>query len=136
MPLTLVNDGLLFNLNLLRAAWAGKVKIGLYQNDWTPSRTSTIGEVVPADFTGYVGSAIVWSWSPATLFGDTAQIAGPAILFEATGGETQNWIYGYFAQSLAGVLLWAERDPDGPRAVFGPGNFVSVTPRYSERSTF
>lgn len=136
MAMVLMNLGALDTLDALRATWLPSLRIGLFQNDWNPVVGDTLAAVVPATFSGYTGLHFLPGWSSAALSGDLAVSEASPRLWTHNGGPVGNWIFGYYVCTLAGRLEWAERDPQGGKAVDELGGFYSVVPVYTVQSRF
>lgn len=136
MPLSVSLGGILFNVNSLTSSWGNTLKIGLFQNDLVPSRYTTLGEIVPANFGGYSGLHDVVGWVSASLFGDVAAASSSPRLWVCDGSGVTNWIFGYYVLNASGDFLWAERDAAGGQAMVDAGDYFSVTPSYSLTSQF
>jgi hypothetical protein len=110
-------------------------KVGLFKNDFIPTRTTALADLTVADFTGYaLSSAITWG----TAYQDPT--IGPVVLgslkvFAAADPITNsNVIYGYYVVNAAGTaLLWAERFA-ATRIVSAPGDAVPVLPAFGNVS--
>lgn len=136
MSIVLVNGGLAAFVGTLRASWVGTLKIGLFQNDWFPARSSTIAEVTPCTFSGYDGLRDVVSWSMPSVVGDRVAIQAASVTWTHDGGPLSNWVIGYYVVDLSGTLLWAERRAGGSVPMYGAGQTAGVIPAFSLRSQF
>lgn len=134
--LVLMTAGALDQLNALRTSWLATLRVGLFQNDWTPHLNSVIGHVVPATFSGYDGLHDAYGWGAAALFGELAVTQAGANAWTHNGGAVANWVYGYYVVNAAGALCWAQRDPDGPADVSVVAVVYGVLPRYAVKSRF
>ena len=117
---------------------ANAYKIGLFKNDWTPTNTSVIAEVTPANFSGYAGLLPLITWSAGTmLWADPRAIVfHPDVVWTMTAPVITNTIFGYYVVDLVGELQWAERRPGGGVLINGIGQSYTVSPQYSRRSEF
>lgn len=104
--------------------------VKLFQNDYTPTVDSVVGDFTEADYTGYAASAaIVWG----APFIDP--VAGPLVLgdlksFPASGPFTvPNDIFGFWIESSGGDLLWAERF-DTPVTIANATDNVVIVPQF------
>lgn len=123
---------LLFLDWLLAGMTAVDAQIGLFQNDWEPAETDDWGDVEAASFTGYSEQALE-DWIAAFLNGDNvAESYNPTLTWTLTGGAAQT-IYGIYVRTPADVLLYAERNPDGPVTLSLPGDPYSYTPKFKLR---
>lgn len=110
------------------------VQVGLFQNNYTPTRSSAIGDLVDADFTGYaLSAAVVWSGP----FMDP--VLGPYLVGDlktfsvGSSPTTTNDIYGYYVIDSGGNLIAAERFASPvPMAVAGAT--IPVVPTFGEVS--
>lgn len=139
MSLKVVENGLLyFLLNWATKANTDSYQIGLYQNDWTPAVGDTISAVTAADFGGYSGVQSLASWDTGGIVFTTprAVVLHPYKTWTADGSTT-NTIYGYYVQTVGGVLMWAERrDLGGILIGVVNGQTYSVVPKFTMRSEF
>lgn len=136
MSLVLVESGMLAELDRMTAAWAGVRFMGLFSNDLEPDRTTTIGQITPAAFSGYVGLRPLMGWSPATLLGERAVSSGALMTWAHNGGPHSGWVFGYYVVDPSGTLVWAERRPGPAVALFRAGQTYSVIPQFSLGSRF
>lgn len=134
--LVLVLGGALQSVDAQRASWLPSLKIGLYANDWRPTRVSTISEIVPAWFSGNTSLHDLVGWSAAALDGDMAFSEGTVRTWIHDGGPVSSWVFGYYVTDALGALVWAERtEVDG--VIMGQaGQRYRVTPRYGVRSRY
>jgi len=136
MSLIVTEVDMLGALADLLAAWAGKRRIGLFQNDWTPTPSSGISEVQPCDFSGYAGLQTLTGWTTPTLYGETAITSADQVVWTYNGGPAKNWVFGYYVVDNTGALRWAERNPNGSVALVVAGNTFPVVPAFSFGSKF
>jgi hypothetical protein len=127
---------LIADLNTLTASWRGARWVGLFQNDWTPVRSSTISEVQPCEFAGYDGLHQLAGWSAAVLFGDSAVTYAALQQWTYTGGGPGGYVVGYYVVDQGGALQWAERNPAGSVALVVTGDTFPVTAAYALRSRY
>jgi hypothetical protein len=82
-------------------------KMGLFTNSPTLSRTSVLGDLTVATYTGYALAALTWSAAQRKPDGSIRSETG-LVTFQPTDAVTPNTITGYFVQSGTGShLLWA-----------------------------
>jgi len=134
MPLTYVSTGLDKLVRSLRTHFLPTLRLGLFQNDLTPDFGTVIGDVTPATFSGYAGLTVCTNWTLPSAIGLRLVSTADQIAFVHSGGAVGNWIYGYYLDDGAGVLIAAERFDPAPQLVENAGVAVLVTPRFSERS--
>jgi len=92
------------------------VRYGLFANDWSPQKTSTIASVDPCNFSGYSGLLPVMSWGVPQLIGDHYVSYAAQLTWVRGVGNVSGWVLGYYAVDGAGELLWGEQGP-GPSAL-------------------
>jgi hypothetical protein len=126
----------LSGLAALKDAWLKHLRIGLFQNDFTPFPAATISNIEPCDYSGYVGLRTLTSWLSPTLIGPRATVEHAEILWPHDGGLVWNFVFGYYVIDLAGKLVRAERGPDPPETITAPPDVYRVVPRYTFRSEF
>lgn len=131
MGLKLVDGAKLDFLSALAAYWTGRLSAGLFAHDWVPADMDTITAVVPATFSGYAGLLPITGWGAPTLSSSRAVAQADALTWTHNGGPVGNWIFGLYVVDSLGGLVWAERRPDGPRALNLGGTTYSATPGFS-----
>jgi hypothetical protein len=104
---------------------------GLYQNNFQPVPTMTLGSLVEASFTGYsMSSAITWG-TPGFLPSGPAVVTGDTKTFRVGATPTVfNTIYGYYIVDSTGLLLIAARLFDSPIVLSAAGQIIEVIPGY------
>lgn len=110
----------------------------LYKNDLTPNNDTVLADFVECDFSGYpAGGIVIPSFPSGTLIPPRWVSSGSPLTFNHDGGPTLNVVYGYYVIWMAqNEILWAERDPLGPKTMQALGDSYIVTPRISCRSEF
>lgn len=82
--------------------------IGLFSNDYTPVPTTVLGDLTPADFSGYAEVSALESFttSPNT---DGSASSNPAVIasFAQTAVTISQIVYGWYMTTGAGVLVAA-----------------------------
>lgn len=134
--LVLSEEGMIDVLYALRVAWLPSLRIGLFQNDFTPSITATISNIVPCTFSGYDGLHAMEVWHTPYLFGDLAVIDADPRLWQHDGGDVQNYVYGYYVVDVSGALRWAERPSDFATPMVDSSSRYSVIPRFAQGSRY
>ena len=132
--LVFVNDGLERALEVLITEMEAGWELGLYKNDWTPAQGDDIGDVTACDFSGYTGLEPLANFSAPVQDGTRWKTEADPIVQSHNGGGTSNLVYGYYVVNGSGVLMYAERDPSGPRLMAGSGDVYTVIPRVTDRS--
>lgn len=112
------------------------LRLKLYKNNYTPGEQDTAANYTVADFTGYSDADLTGAtWNAATpgVEGsppDPSYIDYPKQTFTSSAGSQNQPIYGYFiVQQTSGLLVWAERFPDGPYTIVNNGDKIEVTPK-------
>lgn len=136
MPLVEVLGGMSRDLTTLINSWAGQRFAGLFQNDVEPRRDWTISNVVPANFSGYAGLQLLTGWTTPVRIGNRFQTRAAGVTWTHNGGPNQNWIFGYYVVTAAGVLVWAERRPGPAVALNVSGIVYDVVAGYTFGSKF
>ncbi len=134
--LILVETGMLSCLTALVAAWLPSLRMGLYDGDLDISRTTTILNITPANFSGYSGLHALPGWSVPALDGDLAVSYATPRLWTCAGGGQSNWVGGYYVVDPAGALVWAEQFADGPVLMATSLDVVQITPAYAVGSRY
>jgi len=132
----LVNFGILTELDLMTTRWDGIRFVGLFQNDLTILRTTTIAQIEPATFSGYVGLRPLQGWTPAALVGERAVSRAAPVTWTHDGGAAANWICGYYVVDPSGNLVWAERRPGPAQSMIHAGTVYEVIPQVTLSSLF
>ena len=115
---------------------SGPYQIGLYKNDFTPAVDSDIGDITPANFSGYAGLQDLTSWASVVFIDPRASATHADVVWTHDGGGTPNDIYGYYVVDGSGNLAWAERNASAPVTISAAGQTYTVTPKYTRRSEF
>lgn len=102
-------DGLIAQLEDIRAGSADSAQVGLFVSDHTPDVNDDFAtyDAIKASWSGY-GAQNIDGWSPAAIDGsDRAVMYSDPITYTVTSvsGVT---VYGYYVFK-SGVLQWAER---------------------------
>jgi|SRR6185295_1383841 len=122
--------GLRNTLKIITAAWEGKYLIRLFQNDYRPSFSSVASNFQEANFSGYGGELITYSWSVPQLSGIYAISTAHDMVWTHNGGPVSNWIYGYYVLTPSGDYVWGERFCPAPEGVKNSGQKVRVRPLF------
>jgi hypothetical protein len=139
MALKLVNDGaetvLGNNLNLWNNP-GSEVTMHLFQNDHIPVAADTVLDYVDATFSGYAPVQLA-NWVAAGIVAGRAKATADRATFTHNGGITSNDIFGYYIiDNATGILLWAERDPNGPVTMASLNDEYNVDPVFTIKSEF
>lgn len=105
----------------------GNYVLKLFQNNYTPTTISTLGDFTEADFTSYASVTLSQSgWLSATT--NTLGKAESSYTQQSwTCGSVGNTIYGYYVSGdVSGELLWAERF--GSAKVLTNGDILNLIP--------
>ena len=101
--------------------------IKLYQNNYVPTLTDTVGSYTEATFSGYVSQTL--AWGAAFINGSTqAEIDATALTWTHSAGATGNTVYGIYVLDNAGALVYAERFP-APISMTANGDAITYTPK-------
>jgi len=131
VALVLCNGGKVALLNA-KKNFLITLKIGLYQNNHSPSATDTIADYTPCSFDGYA-SQLVNSWGNAFLNAQgKAETDEQVHTWTATGGSVANQVFGYYIFDGGNNLIYAELNPSGPFLIDAAGKSFSVQPRLTE----
>ena len=135
MVLTKVGATVLAGEVVTAVLGSGGYVCGLFQNDLIPSLNTEIGDIVPADYAGYVPLPLL-GWSTPITVGDHAKSIANLLEYLYAGPGTENDVYGYYVfHSTTGLLVWLERDPAPFH--FGPGSPpYQILPVYTWISEF
>lgn len=123
-------------LNVLRASWMRALRIGLYQNDFTPFRGMLLSQLEVCTFSGYIGLRTLTSWFAPIITGTRAITEAPPVDWTHSGGPVSNWVYGYYVLDVDGTLRWAARAFPDPLDLSSYNIAARVVPRFSLRSEF
>lgn len=108
----------------------------LFRNDRIPKQTDTAAQYQEADFSGYQGQQPITAWTDPVMVDGRAYSRADSLTWQHSGGPEDNLIFGYFVVDEDGALLWAERNPAGPRIVSAGNPDYVVTPVVTETSEF
>ena len=123
-------------LGYLRTQFNGVAcRCRLFQNDRVPADGDTAASYQEANFTGYALQN-AQSWSAPASSGGAAQMTHPTLTWVVGTVGVGNLVYGYYITDNAGVLLWAERDPNAPVPMNASGNSYAITPAFTFHSEF
>ncbi len=127
--------GIAYQLNALVAKYgADALNLHLFQNNYTPSDSSVIGDFTEATFDGYAAETLS-GWTSASVTAHVATSNATPIAFVKTGSVTSNNIYGYYVTNSANtVMYWAERDGAAPIVMNANGDTYTVTVRDTQQS--
>ena len=104
--------------------------VHLYQNNIVPNRSTLIGDLTEADFTGYAKvTAMVWG-TPYYDVDGSALCFGTSHSFVATDAVAPNTIYGYYLTDSADAVLLATYPLASPVGIPGAGSGITVLPTY------
>jgi len=111
---------------------ATNVRLHLYSNNYTPTATTALTELVESTGTGYVSVVLTGSsWVVSTDSTTVATYAQQTFIY--IGADT---IYGYYITSNASTaLLWAELSAGAPYSIPAGGGSIKVTPTIELKST-
>jgi hypothetical protein len=108
----------------------------LFKNDYTPNADTVLGDLMQADFTGYAEIEINTPVTQVALDATFRAVTIWAMITWTKSGATGNTIYGYYARSEAGELLWAERFTSGAYAMSVDGQTLPLYPTLTYTSQF
>lgn len=116
MALIVPDEGepLLLDQLLIVEADPGPVwHLHLYQNDYSPNKTSTLADFTEADFSTYAIVELLRSdWQASAEFGGAAYSFYGVTFIEWFAGSGSQVIYGYYVTDEADeFVLWCERFP-------------------------
>ena len=136
MSLIVSDEGLKRILDLLTTGTGlGNIRIGLYQNNYTPVHTSVLLSFTPATFVGYAVVTPAFAAATVTAHVGTT-IDAAARTFTCSGTATTNTIYGYYVyDSVGGVTLFAE-EFSSPQTIANIGDQISLTSQFSLTSQY
>lgn len=86
----------------------------LFTNDYTPSATTLLLDMIDPDWPAYQPQQI-YGWSPAIETAGVAQSTADPLVWQRWTGGLDRLVYGYYVtQYRTSELLWAERRAAGP----------------------
>lgn len=103
--------------------------VRLYQNNYSPSNTTVVGDFTEANFTSYTAKTLARSdWASPSTVGTKAESTGTVQSW--TCGATGNTVYGYYVVgSTSGVCLWAEQFVAA--RILVDGDVLFLTPKFT-----
>lgn len=124
------------SLDLLKANWDGRFKLGLHQTTGEPQRTWDISRITPAVFSGYTGPIPLIAWLPSALVGEVAVTKAALTGWFHSGGPVAGYVCGYYVIDGSGRLRWVYvQEPPYP-LMNTAGQLYSVRPAFSLWSWF
>lgn len=111
-PVSALNDAFLSAATAALAALDG-AKMELYQNDYTPTPATVLGDLTVATYTGYAGKTVTWSGITVGSDSQHEVIGTVAAAFRPTGTTITNQIFGWYLTNTAGSTLFAAGRFDG-----------------------
>lgn len=104
----------------------GALTLRLYSNNYTPTEATVAGDFVEVAGGGYAAKALVGAnWVIAEGAPTEASYPQQEFLFNGDAPDA----YGYYVQRADGVVVYAERFPDGPYVIAADGDSIKVTPK-------
>lgn len=134
--MVLVQSQAIRELDTLRASWVGARSVGLMQNAGPVQTTWTLADILPCNFSGYVGVIPAVAWSAAVMLGEWALTRAALLQWTHNGGPVGNWVTGYYVVNQLGQLAWAKISSEGPRAMVSLGQRYVVRPEFTLKSRF
>lgn len=119
-------------LEAMQALWGNETNpyLKLYQNNFTPTPSSTLASFTEATFDGYgEGTVAAAGWSaPFLVSGNRYVCTAPSITWVSTGATPSNTVYGwYLVDHGVANVLYAEAFPT-PVVVSQAGIGITVQP--------
>jgi len=105
----------------------GERILRLYNNNYVPSKTTSIGDLTETTASGYTGITLYGAnWTVATSTAGTNSAAYSEQSFYFSAAVT---VYGYYVTDLTSNLLWVERFSTAPFTLPSGGGEIAITPR-------
>jgi len=138
LSLKVPDAGELVFLENLAVALLNGARVLLYQNNYTPVDGSVLGDFTEADFDGYTANGqVLGSHSTPAIVSGRATTTWTPKIWTHDGGATANLIYGYYVvDGSLTELLFAERDPAGPRSLGVLGDAINVFVTFTNKTEF
>lgn len=136
MALVLSDDGISTILAIARAEWNSvNPNLHLYSNNLTPNTSSTLGSFTECTFPGYAAIALA-SFGAPSVSSHVATMSETTRTFTRSSTGTAENVYGYFVtDDTDTVLLWSEKDPNGPFVMQNAGDSYSVLVKLTEKDS-
>lgn len=119
-----------FHRHLLSLQLARTMSLVLFTNDFMPVPGMAPEDLTEATFDGYAPEPLVqgnWTQNAAGLVPQTATHV--QVQFQSASQQPQQRVYGYaILDTLANLVVGAERFPDGPYLVANANDTIRVTP--------
>lgn len=126
MSVALIPDeGMKLYLDKMNSVGALSFQLKLFQNNFTPSKSSVFANFTEATFSGYTAQTVTFSGSTVTA--NVASIAAAAITFTRSIGATSNTIYGWYLTDSISSKVFACNLLATPKAMTTNGDGISVT---------
>ena len=97
----------------------------LFQNNFTPSKSSVFSSFTVATFSGYAGVAI--TWGAGSISANISTALAPAAVFTRSIGATSNTIYGWYLTDSGGTKVIACNLLAAPKVMGVSGDGISIT---------
>jgi len=115
--------------------WLGGASVGLYQTQITPTDQTVLADLTEANYDGYARK-VSHTWSPTFvdpngLYSKQAQ----TLVFQPTGDDTMNTIYGLFVTGDDSTALLAVEPFDSPIPLTGTLSNITITLRVGADAT-
>jgi len=108
MALVVPNSADLLMLNYILSSPSGGVKLRLFKNNLTPSKSTVIGDITECDEAGYLAKTLSYaSWTIATVDGQNLAVYA---LQDFTFSEEAT-VYGFYGTTTSNQLLFIEKFP-------------------------
>lgn len=114
----------------------GNVKIHLFKNNVTLSRTTVIGSLTESTYTGYAAQTLNGATDGGIDVNNWDTWSWPVKTFQQTGASASETAFGYYVTDSAGTtLLWGENFTT-PQVFTNSGDGFTITPTFSFGSLF
>lgn len=114
----------------------GNVKIHLFKNNVTLSRTTVIGDLTESTYTGYASQTLSSASDGGIDANNWDTWTWPVKTFQQTGASSSETAYGYYVtDSGSTTLLWGENFTT-PQVFANSGDGFTITPTFSFGSLF
>src|SRR6185295_5809225 len=99
----------------------------LFQNNFTPSKSSTVASFTEATFSGYSAQSV--TWGAGSVSANISTALATALTFTRGIGATSNTIYGWYLTDTGNAKVWACNLLSSPKsmAVNGDGIIITLT---------
>jgi len=119
------DEGMKLFQDKLNGVSALAFQLRLYQNNYTPIKSSVFADFTLATFSGYTSQTL--TFGAGTVAANISTAVASAITFTRSIGATSNTIYGWFLVDSVSSKVFAANLLPTPKAMTTNGDGITVT---------